>query len=88
MLCKVVLATVLLGGTAYAQCDNQDLVTTGATLSARSSTSGKSLITLEAVGGVQVVDRNQQGSFTVQTRCEPHQAQQLRQKLKNSVGQQ
>jgi hypothetical protein len=62
MLFRFVLVTVLMGGTAYAQCDNQDLVTNGATLSARSAGSGKSLITMEAVGGVQVLGRgNKQG---------------------------
>lgn len=87
MLCRAILTTVFLGGTAYAQCDKQNLLTTGATLSARSATSGKSLITMEAVGGVQVVSRgNQTGSFTTRTRCEPARAQKLRRQLERSVG--
>jgi len=88
MIYRLALATVLLSGSAYAQCDNQNLVTTGAT-GARSENSGRSLITMEAVGGVQVVGRGSQGgSFAVQTECEPQRAQKLRRKLEGSVGQQ
>lgn len=88
MICRIVLTTVLLGGTAYAQCDDQNLVTTGAT-GARSATSGKSLITMEAVGGVEVVGRGSQGGgFAVQTQCEPRRAQALRQRLQGAAGQQ
>ena len=79
---------LLVAAPAWAACDDADIVTNGATLAARSKTSGHPLVGIEGVGGVTIRHRgDESGAFTVTRVCDPTYAAVLRAKLERLLKQ-
>lgn len=77
----LVLLLFVAAAPAWAGCRVDDVVTSGATLSARSS-DGRPLITIEGVGDVSVVHHGDgSGGFTLVRECDPAYAAKLRARL-------
>jgi hypothetical protein len=74
----LVFLLAFLATPAWAECNSDDIVTTGATFGAR-ATDGRPLITIEGVGGVSVTHRGDgSGGFTLARECDPAHAARLR----------
>jgi hypothetical protein len=72
----------LIAAPAFAACDEADIVTSGATLAARSTSTGRPLVGIEAVGGVTIRHRGDgSGAFTTAQLCDAAHAATLRAKL-------